>query len=102
MQSPGAQIVWRQEPPHSFGGRNLHHVLGVCQERAVHGQGHRHSHALVFSNAIADQHVLERFLRRGHPTEQPSHVAHSHRVVVLDSKRARIVEGTVADQEKHG
>ena len=102
MQSSVTQIEPGQKPAHGFGGRNLHHMLRVRQERAVHGESHRHSYTLVFGDAIADQHMFERFLRSRHPTEQPPHVAHGHRVVMLNSKRAGVIERPVADQEQHG
>ena len=101
MQTPLAQIIRWQELSHGFGGWNFHHVLRVRQKRSIHGEGHRHAHALVFGNAISEQYVLERFLRRRYPCEQPSHVAHRHGVVVLDSKCARIVESAVTDKEQH-
>ena len=77
-------------------------MLRMGQKRAIHGEGHRHSHALVFGNAIAYQHMFEGFLRRGCPAEQPPHVPHCHCVIVLDSKRARIIECPIAHKEKHG
>ena len=76
-------------------------MLRVRQERAVHRQRHRHAHALVLGDAVADEHVLQRLLRRGDPHQEPAHITDRERVVVLHAKRAGIVQRPVADQEEH-
>ena len=95
-----AQVVRRQETLHRLLGRQLHHVLGMGQERAVHRERHRHAHAVVLRDAVADEDMFERLLCRGRPAEQPSHVAHGQGVVVLDAKRSGVVERPVADEEQ--
>ena len=100
MQHALAEIEAREEPLDRLRRGHLHHVLRVRQERAVHRERHGHQHALIFRHAIADEHVLERFLRGRGPAEQVPHVANRHRVVVLDAEGAGIVERAVADEEE--
>jgi hypothetical protein len=72
----------------------------VGEEGAVHRQPHRHPDFFVLRDAVADQHVLERFLRGRHPAKKPAHVADRHRIVVLDAEGARIIQSAVAHHEK--
>ena len=76
-------------------------MLRVRQEGAVHRQRDGHAHARVLGDAVAEQDVLQRLLRRGYPEDQPAHVAQRQRVVVLHAERAGVVERAVADQEQH-
>jgi hypothetical protein len=93
------EIVLRQEFLRRRHRRNLHHVLRVCEERAVHRERHRHAHPLVLGDAVANEHVFERLLRGGDPAEQPAEIADRHRVVVLHAESAGIVESAIADDE---
>src|SRR5579875_56275 len=102
VQHAVAQVVRRQEALDRLRAGDPHDVLGMGEERAVHRQRARHAHARVLGDAVAEQHVLQRLLRGGHPEQQPAHVAHGQRVVVLHAERAGVVQRAVADQEQHG
>src|SRR5690349_24824137 len=55
----------------------------------------------LFFESIDNRELHSFPTRRSSDLEQPSHVAHRHGVVVLDSKCSGIVESAVADKEQH-
>src|SRR5438445_12761103 len=63
MEPALGEIVLREKSLRRLRRWDLHHVLRVGEKGAVHRQSHRHPDFFVLRDAVADQHVLERFLR---------------------------------------
>ena len=99
MQTTLRQIVRGQKFSDRLFGGNLHHVLGMGQESAIHGDGAGHAHAFIFGDAVRNQDVFQGLLRRRHPQQQPAHIAQRHGIVVFHAKGSRIIQRAVADQK---
>ena len=99
MQTTLRQIVRGQKFSDRLFGGNLHDVLGMGQESAIHGDGAGHAHAFIFGDAVGNQDVFQGLLRRRHPQQQPAHIAQRHGIVVFHAKGSRIIQRAVADQK---
>ena len=71
------------------------------QERAVGADRARQHDARVLGDFVGDDRGVKRLLARLHPGHKPAQVADCQGVVVFHAKRARVVQGAVADIGHH-
>ena len=102
MEQQVSAVVTRQELIHFFLRWNFDQRLRVGQEGAVATDCAGQEYAPILRYAIGDQGCVQRFLCVVHPDQLPAEIADRQRVVVLDAKCARVVQGPVTYHDHHG
>ena len=94
--------IGRQELPHLTRVGQLDVGRDVRDEEPVLAHHLRKEHAGILADPVAEQMVVERFLRVARPSHEPAHVARRERVGVLGPEIARWVERAVGDHHLDG
>src|ERR1700721_1524744 len=90
-------LVRRQEFLHLPWVGQFHVTRDLCYEESVLANHLRQQNAWVFTDAISDQVIVERFLSVAGPAHYPAHVARRKRIRVLRSQISRRIERAVGN-----